>query len=140
MKKMLVVIAVFVIFFVNSNKCDVGISLADYFDGEYYAYTSGYADDDGVDLGFCYMYSHIIRDNLIGESIRVYNLEIGNVIDRLDASVVSIETLDDGTVVLYCFTDRIKSCVDIGNTTVNLQIVDDGDYVVIGWPLILGSF
>lgn len=137
MKKMIAVIAIFMIFFGGeTGEC---ISLADYFDGELVVYSDEYISGS-VDLGFCYLNENCVSSRILGESIRVDDLEVGQAIQTLDATILKTEVLNDGTIVLYCYSDKISSSVIVGYERVNLQVAQKGDYIVLGWPLILGSF
>jgi len=122
-----------------SNKKD--FSLLNYFSGEYTVYTSSSnGGKDCVNLGFCYMDSQKIDDCVIGESMVIKNFEIGNALATLNAKVIKTEILEDGTNVIYAYTNLINEKVEIGGKRVNLQIAEKHDHCVIGWPLILGSF
>lgn len=118
---------------IDNNK----FTLLDYFDGEYIAYTKEY-QEDSIDLGFCYMSSK--ADSLIGESIRIDDLEIGSAISDLKVKVINTECLDNGTIVIYGYTSKISDSVEVDNKKINVQIAHNDDYSIIGWPLILGSF
>ena len=138
MKKLLIVIFIFLILVVGKQE-NTTFTLLDYFSGEYTVYTSS-AVDSGVDLGFCYMNSKPVSENIVGESLAVNNFEIANAIKVLNARVVKTEYLDDGTTVIYAYTNLIRESVKVGNENVNLQIATRNDRTIIGWPLILGSF
>lgn len=138
MKKILAIISLFVILLSNSPSKD--FTLLDYFDGEYSAYSNKPLSENCINLGTCYMNMGKVEGDLVGESIIVYNLEVSNAIDDLSAVVIKAEILDDGTSVLYCYTDLINTSVKINNCKVNIQIAHNDQYSVIGWPLILGSF
>ncbi len=139
MKKLMIVIFIFIILLAGKQE-NHSFSLLDYFSGEYTAYTSSESGEDCVDLGFCYMNSKPITNELIGESIIAQNLEVGSAIKVLKARVVKTECLEDGTNVIYAFTSLINDKVKVDGENVNLQIATRNDTTVIGWPLILGSF
>ncbi len=124
-------------FIIMANVDDRSFTLLDYFDGEYTAYTKEY-QEGSVDLGFCYMSSK--ADSVIGESIMVENIEIANVINDLKMKVINTECLDNGTIVIYGYTNKISDSVEVGNKKINVQIAHNDSYSIIGWPLILGSF
>ena len=138
MKKMLSVIAMFMIFF-TGGECD-NISLADYFDGECIVYTDSDNTLDSVDLGFCFMSSSNAKGEVFGESIKVECIEIAAAIEVLGASLKKVEVLDDSTIVLYCYTDKIATHVIVDGESVNIQIAQKAECTIIGWPLILGSY
>ncbi len=140
MKKMLIVIVMFVIL-VGGVKTENEFSLLDYFDGEYYAYTNSPVSENYIDLGSCYMnFGEVERDKLIGESMLVYNLEVGAAIQNLDARIIKSEYLETGATVIYGYSNKINTELDVNGETINIQIACYDDYCVIGWPLILGSF
>lgn len=114
-------------------------SLLDYFSGNYTVYTS-LAGEECVDLGFCYMNSKPVKEGVVGESVRVENLDISAAIRTLNAKVIKTEYLDDGTTVIYAHTNLINKHVVVEKKKVNLQIAFKDEITTIGWPLILGSF
>ncbi|MBR4999247.1 MAG: hypothetical protein IKY10_05135 [Clostridia bacterium] len=139
MKKLMIVIFIFIVLLVGSSN-NKSFTLLDYFSGEYTVYTTNGSGSDSVDLGFCYMNSKPVSANVVGESMVVENLEIGNVVDVLQARVVKTEYLDNGTTVIYAYTNLILDKVKVDGKHVNLQIATNDEYSVIGWPLILGSY
>ena len=139
MKKFAVTIFIFIVLLscVNTKS---QFSLLDYFSGEYTVYTSQGAGENCVDLGFCYMNSNPVENNVVGESVVVNNLELGSALSILNARVVKTEYLEDGTTVIYAHTNKIREQVKVDGKNVNLQIANKGEKFVIGWPLILGSY
>ena len=135
----MIVIIIFIVLLVGKDQTE-RFTLLDYFSGEYVAYTSSSSGDDCIDLGFCYMNSKPVTNGVIGESIVIHNLEIGDAINLLNARVLKTECLEDGTTVIYAYSNLIKDKVDLDGKKVNLQIANKNDRTVIGWPLILGSF
>jgi len=138
MKKFMVVIVVFLVLLSASNQVN-SFSLLNYFSGEYTAYTDSPNGENSVNLGFCYM-NTTPSENLVGESMIIKNFEVSSALEILKARVVKTEYLNDGTIVIYAFTNLIKDQVRVDNHLVNLQIAEKQDYYVIGWPLILGSY
>lgn len=138
MKKLIIVIIVFLILVVNVED-NHKFCLLDYFSGDYKIYSKS-KGVNSVDLGFCYMYSTPYVDNVIGESIRIENLEPVSALKTLHAKIVKTEYLDNGTTVIYAYTNKINDKVSIDDKYVNLQIAHNENYSIIGWPLILGSF
>lgn len=140
MKKILIVIALFLIL-IGSRNVENEFSLLDYFSGEYTAYTEKAIGEACVDLGFCYMQNSSVNESeLIGESLKIENFEPSSALDVLNAKVVKTEYLDNGTVIIYAYSNHITNSVEVENQKVNLQIAHNDEYSVIGWPLILGSF
>ena len=138
MKKLIIVIFVFLIL-IAGKQDNMSFSLLDYFSGDYTVYTSS-STENGVDLGFCYMNSKPVSESIVGESLVVENFEVASAIDILNARVVKTEYLEDGTTVIYAYTNLINETVKVDNERVNLQIATKNDRTIIGWPLILGSF
>lgn len=139
MKKIAIVLVLFLII-LSSVQTNNTFSLLDYFSGEYTVYTSLDNGEDCVNLGFCYMNSKPVSNNVMGESMVVENLEVGTALSALNARVVKTEYLEDGTSVIYAYTTLIDDKVEIGDEQVNLQIATRNTRSVIGWPLILGSY
>ena len=138
--KKIIILVIMLLIIIGNVKCDDQFSLLDYFSGEYTVYTSTPNGDNGLNLGFCYMNSKPTTKDVVGESIKVENLEIDSVLKELSARVVKTECLEDATVVLYLYTALINDSVSVFGKNVNLQIAIKEDYSVIGWPLILGSY
>ena len=138
MKKFLVVIIVFLIL-LSGVETKSNFSLLDYFSGEYTAYTSQELNNS-IDLGFCYMNVQPVDSEVMGESMVMFNFEIGSALDKLNANVVKTEYLHDGTTVIYAYTKLINEKVEVDGKKVNLQIATKEDKTTIGWPLILGSY
>lgn len=140
MKKFLIAIILMCILLSSNTKTN--FSLLDYFNGEYYAYTSSQVSSNSVNLGNCYMNNFKLKDNsiLIGESIKIDNLEIGAALKTLNAKLIKTEHLESGAVVIYAYSPKILTSVRVGSNKVNLQIANYDEYSIIGWPLILGSF
>ena len=139
MKKILVVIIIFLIV-LSGVETKRNFTLLEYFSGEYIVYTSKDNSENSVDLGFCYMNSKPVTNNVIGESISIENLEVGSAITTLKARVIKTETLEDGTCVIYAYSSLIDENITVDGKKVNLQIATKGNRSVIGWPLILGSY
>ena len=139
MKKIMAVLFVFLVLFNGFEKTN-NFSLLDYFSGEYTAYTASSSGENCVDLGFCYINSKPVTKDLVGESIVVKDLEIASAIKTLNAKVIKTEYLDNGTTVIYAYTNLINNNVKVEGKRVNLQIAIKDEVTVLGWPLILGSF
>ena len=114
-------------------------TLRDFFDGEYSVYTTEHALD-ATDLGFCRVVENRKVSSVIGESVKINNFEPVSAIEILNAKLIKTEVLNDGTIVLYGYSDLINKSVVVDSQQVNLQIACCEEYCVIGWPLILGSF
>ena len=140
MKKFFIVIVMFLVL-ISSKNAENNFTLLDYFSGEYTAYTEEQISNNCVNLGFCYMQDKNVESRfLVGESLKIVNFEPINALKKLNAKIVKTEYLEDGLVVIYAYTILIKEKVEIDNKNVNIQIAQNDDYSIIGWPLILGSY
>ena len=138
MKKFIFFIVISIIL-ISSKHNSQQFSLNNYFNGTYYCYTNT-ATNNSVDLGFCNLSTKQEKPNIIiGESIKVENLEIGTAIKELKAKVIKTEYLNNQTII-YAFSPLIKTNIILNNKKVNLQISIKNNISTIGWPLILGSF
>ena len=138
MKKISIVIIVFLIV-LSGAKMEKNFSLLNYFSGEYTAYISNNVDG-AINLGFCYMNSKPTSEKVLGESMVIENFEISSALEILNARVVKTEYLDDGTIVIYAFSNLIDETKEVFGQKVNLQIATRNERSVVGWPLIFGSF
>ena len=136
MKKLFIIfILIMVLYYAHlKNK---NFTLTDYFVGKYSNYSTN--SINGTDLGFCYM-NNEPSPSTIGESVVCNNLELSSAIKTLNATILKKEHLSCGTVVLYAFSPLINKSVELNNSKVNLQIAIKENEIIIGWPLILGSF
>lgn len=118
-------------------------TLKNYFNGDLTCYTQESDSASALNLGFCYANNGTQLNkcsNIVGESMVLHNMEVGNIIKSLKAKIVKTEYLEDGTVVIYCFTNLLNNKVKVDNRNINIQIAQKEDCTVVGWPLILGSF
>ena len=86
------------------------------------------------------MNSQPVKDYVMGESMVIDNLEVGDALNKLKARVVKTEYLEDGTTVIYAFSSLINQNVEVDGKKVNLQIANKEERYIVGWPLILGSY
>lgn len=80
--------------------------------------------------------------NVLGESVQVNSPSqdfLNEVTMFLSNKVLYSENLN-GTEILYCYEGSITNFVMIDGQKVNLQVAKTPNYIVIGTPLILGSF
>ena len=138
MKKFFVVVILFMIL-ISGVSLKSNFSLLNYFSGEYTVYTST-KGKESVNLGFCYMSTNVLTENVIGESVKIENFEPISGLKTLKAKIVKTEYLENGTTVIYAYTNLINDSVKIENKKVNIQVAHKDEYSIIGWPLILGSF
>ena len=139
MKKIIAVIIMFLVV-LNSSRNESDFSLLRYFSGEYVAYTSVDGGEECINLGFCYVNTTRVEDCVIGESITIEDCEVSTALSKLNARVIKTEYLDNGTTVIYAFSNLINEKVNVFGRNVNIQIAIKDDITIIGWPLILGSF
>lgn len=139
MKKLAVVVFMFIVLLGGVEDYEQ-FSLLNYFSGEYTVYTSQESGENSVNLGFCYMNSQPVKDYVMGESMVIDNLEVGDALNKLKARVVKTEYLEDGTTVIYAFSSLINQNVEVDGKKVNLQIANKEERYIVGWPLILGSY
>ena len=107
-----------VLFYAKSTQTT--FTLKDFVSGNYYSYTSNKVNEDSINLGFCYLNKNTENKNLIGESITTTNLEIGNLIKKLKATILKTEYLS-GTTIIYAHSPLINKSIKLQNNT-NLQI------------------
>ena len=140
MKKILILIVLLLILVLNCAKTQKDFTLKDYFPSGHITYYTNSNKDTCTQL----LPSVYISDRpkqIIGESIFLKNIELGNAIKILSAKVVYVETLKEkGLTILYCNSPKLKTSVKYKNANINLQIVSCENYTIIGWPMILGSF
>ena len=135
MKKLILFILITNIILINMQSTQ--FTLKDYFNGEYFCYTS--ANICGTDLGFCKLTTSNNNEK-IGESVKIHNLELGSALKTLNAKVIKTEYLSNDTIIIYAYSNLIPTNVKLFNTNVNIQFAIKDGFTTIGWPLILGSF
>lgn len=78
---------------------------------------------------------------LIGESAFFNNVEIDNILSKLNAKIQFIEYIKESDItILFCTSPLIYKSIKVKNKIINLQIAIAEEYTVVGWPMILGSF
>lgn len=138
MKKILIFIVLLVIVILNFAYVKKDFSLRDYFPEGQITIFSNIQDCDNQEI-IKDVYITQNRNSVIGESVFLKNFEIGQILKILSAKVLSVEYLDDLTI-LFCKTDKISKLVKHNGQKINLQIASCEDYTVVGWPMILGGF
>lgn len=137
---MLIIIAIFLIL-ISANSRQNNFTLLNYFIGEYTSYTEKAIGEESINLGFCYMQNKASENNiLVGESVKIKNFEPVAALKKLNARVIKTEYIENGTVVIYAYSNLINKNIKVNNQNVNLQIAHNDYYTIIGWPQILGSF
>ena len=139
MKKL--IIAIFLCLVLVNVKLEAKtFTLSDYFSGEIAYYTDA-SFNNSINLGFCSLTEKKNEEvNIIGESIVLKNYEVDQILRTLKARFIQSECLDCGIVVIYAISPLVNKNVTVGDFLVNLQIAIRENDVVVGWPLILGSF
>ena len=60
-------------------------------------------------------------------------------LDDLDATTVKVERVD-GMIIEYAYTTKLSKCAVVNGQKVNVTVAYKNDRVVVGTPLIKGSF
>lgn len=141
MKKFIVFIILLFVLITNYLYSQNKFSLKNYFpNGQITTYSHTALNDSTALINNIYI-SHNRNDDIIGESVFLINYEVGYILQELDANVLTVEHLSErGLTILFCYTPKIHKTVQHKNLNINLQIASCEDYVVVGWPMILGSF
>lgn len=64
---------------------------------------------------------------------------VDTIIADLDATIVRAEIVDD-IIITYAYTDKIYGYRVVGDSKINVMIAENGVKVVVGSPIILGSY
>lgn len=143
MKKLFVTLSLFTLFICNIIVEQKNFSFRDYFDnGILYTYTKKPIDESSIFLANNYMTINASsQQEVLGESVYFENLELGSAINTLQADIKFTEYLkNEQLTIIYAYSNLIPTHKYVNNYKINLQISVANDYIVIGWPLILGSF
>lgn len=131
MKKFLIAIILLCIIVAGAPKNN--FSLTDFFCGEYYACTSlNVKNGVGAKITQNYVLDYSL---LKAEMIVVKNLEISAALKQLNAKVVDVEYANN-KVLIYAFSNLIKTSVKKGGKKFNLQFLNLNDSTLIAWPQI----
>lgn len=78
----------------------------------------------------------IIKDNeFFGLTLKIENIEVKDVLNKIYASVV-FENFES----VYGVCNFFDKCILVNNLRTNFQCKDLGDVVVLGFPILLGSY
>ena len=80
--------------------------------------------------------------NLLGESVSIKNPSpkcISDVKNFIDKKVKFTEEID-GTKISYAYDSTLQHFIIVDDQKINIQVAQSKDCLVIGYPLILGSF
>ncbi len=138
MKKFLAIAVVFTVL-IGCYSFPKTFSLQNYFNGNYNCYTNYKVNETSINLGFCYL-TKTLAKSAVGESMELINYEPNAVLSKLNAKIIKCEQLNTGTTVIYAYSSKINSSVNLGRSKVNLQLAIKDNSCIVGWPLILGSF
>jgi len=130
MKKIFILLILLTILLLNSYTTKPDFSFSNYFN---VGTLTQYTDENMKNLKY--------KKSILGESIYFTNLNVENALNKLKAKIQFTEYIANKDLsILYCTSPLINKNVKVKNKSVNLQIAITEEYVVIGWPLILGSF
>ena len=73
------------------------------------------------------------------ERVDVQGNNVQDVIEKLKCKIIKIEQIEDITIY-YCYSPFILKSVYLFNNDINIMIARTGSKVVVGSPLIKGSF
>ena len=117
--------------------------------GEYSFYSTDVVTSELItrttDLGFSFIYHCDSRDaaevrrlfgRIDGESIKLHDKASATSVLR---TLGYTEVSRTGTMV-YAYSPRGKSFIRADGQRVNLQVAYSGNTVIVGWPVILGSY
>jgi len=121
-------------------------------DGEYRIYSTEWVENDLItnttNLGFSYIY-HLKSHNaaevrklftkIDGESITLNNISKTTVLKKLGYKIVANSNIDN-IKITYAYSPRGKTFIKDGAQKINLQIAKNKDTLIVGWPVILGSY
>ena len=120
--------------------------------GEYCFYSTNHIESDLItkttDLGFSYIYhcesvdAVKLRkqlDHIDGESITVKNISVRKILQKTKCRKVSQSKIGN-TVTVYGYSPHGKKFIRDGWHKINLQIAKSGETLIVGWPIILGSY
>lgn len=138
MKKFIILLILLLLIVVNSPNVKSEFSLKTYFkDIEITTYTKENLGEGNL----LPTVSASKSGKVIGETLFSKNLELGSALKTLRAKVLKTEFLpDENLTVILAHSDLINSEVKLNDMSINLQIAVSQDYIVIGWPMILGGF
>ncbi|MDE6551327.1 MAG: hypothetical protein K2M44_07530 [Clostridia bacterium] len=85
------------------------------------------------------LYSH---SDFMGISLRypVDNSDVDALCAKLATKVVSKQVTSDGIECVYLYSPLLTESVRIDGAAVNMQIAITDNYLIVGFPLIMGSY
>ena len=110
------------------------------FEGEYQAV-------DKMSNFNIYHYDKVIgiKDNRLDNTLGVAYIypkksaEVNELIEKFSAKIHYTQDLEDG-VTYYGYCKGYDKSVEIDNKEINIQIVSNKDNIIVGFPLIMGSY
>ena len=86
-----------------------------------------------------------IKDNRLDNTLGVAYIypkesaEVNELIEKFSAKIHYTQDLEDG-VTYYGYCKGYDKSVEIDNKEINIQIVSNKDNIIVGFPLIMGSY
>ncbi|MDE6189472.1 MAG: hypothetical protein K2G37_04225 [Clostridia bacterium] len=80
-------------------------------------------------------------DNTLGVAY-IYpkeSAEVDDLIDKFSAKIYYSQDLEDG-ITYYGYCKNLGKSVEIDGKEINIQIVSNKDNIIVGFPLIMGSY
>ncbi len=79
--------------------------------------------------------------NIKGESVRIdaEGFDLDNLLSDFDAEIKFSESVE-GREIYYAYSPKIKDALNVRGQRINLQVAIAKEQVVLGSPLIFGSF
>ena len=145
MKKIIILLALTLLFACNIFIKPKDFTLANYFDsGLLHIYTHRPINETSIAITNLYISTSdkgLVKGDVVGESLYFSDLEVDSALKKLKAKVKFTEYLNEQNLTLiYAYTNLISKYEMVNNVKINLQISTCNEYSVVGWPLIYGSF
>lgn len=86
-----------------------------------------------------YLRGESVRVSYEGETDKVKQVYLCEILEKYRATIIKIEDYEDGTSY-YCYSARFKQGVNVEGKTINLHIVMKEKEMAIGTPLIFGGY
>ena len=108
---------------------------------EYSSTVTIYAKNGSFDDGISVVErgSYFSTDKIYGESAVIEGFSVDEIFKEFNATVIKVEKVDDITCY-YGYSKRLPYEIKLFNDKVNLHVAVDGDKIILGTPLIFGSF
>ena len=100
-------------------------------------YTKNGSFSDGICKGARGEY--FFTDKIYGESAVIDGYSATEIFELFSGEILKTEVVDDITCY-YGYTSRLPYEIDLFDEKINIHVVVDGDKIILGTPLIFGSF